>query len=229
METPFRKVWSWNNLYQGTQEYGSRFPWQTDNKEGNIVDDMEAILSFVPQNEEIFLVQLQLIQSTQGKDRSLRKRLKDNRTNYKKQIIENVQLVTYKDRIFIPETLRNQVLTWYHYYLCHPGKGRVYNTMAATLYWDKMEADITAFTKGCSTWQRFKKKKYGKLSPKDTTMVPWETVCIDLTGPYTGTEKLGNDRIFNVMTFVDPVTGWFEITKILDKTRQDKNQNQPNL
>ena len=49
-------------------------------------------------------------------------------------------------------------------------------------------------------------------------MTPWETVCIDLIGPYTVTDRLGNDRILNTMTFVDPATGWFEITDIPDKT-----------
>ena len=49
-------------------------------------------------------------------------------------------------------------------------------------------------------------------------MTPWETVCIDLIGPYTVTDRSGNDRILNAMTFVNPATGWFEITEIPDKT-----------
>ena len=48
-------------------------------------------------------------------------------------------------------------------------------------------------------------------------MTPFETVCIDLIGPYTVTDRSDNDRIPNTMTFVDPVTGWFEITEIPDK------------
>ena len=49
-------------------------------------------------------------------------------------------------------------------------------------------------------------------------MTPWETVYIDLIGSYTVTDRSGNDRIINAVTFVDPVTGWFEITEIPDKT-----------
>ena len=96
----------------------------------------------------------------------------------------------------------------------------MYKTMAATLYWDNMETDVSRFTKTCPTCQRFKKskKKYGKLPPKEVTMTPWETVCIDLVGPYTVTDRLGNDRILTAMTFVDPATGWFEIAEIPDKT-----------
>ena len=189
-------------------------------KQGDIVDDVEAILPFASKDEGIFPIQLQLIQNSQGKDRSLRKRLKDNPNHYKRQEIENVQVITYKDRIFVPKELRNQTLNWYHHYLCHPGRDRMYKTMAATLYWDNMETDVSRFTKTCSTCQRFKKskKKYGKLPPKEVTMTPWETVCIDLVGPYTVTDRLGNDRILTAMTFVDPATGWFEIAEIPDKT-----------
>ena len=59
----------------------------------------------------------------------------------------------------------------------------------ATLYWDNMETDVSKFTKTCPTCQRFKKskKKNGKLPPKEVTMIPWETICIDLIGPYTVT------------------------------------------
>ena len=84
-----------------------------------------------------------------------------------------------------------------------------------------MEKDITAFTKACPTCQRFKKKRkkcYGQLPPKKVSMIPWETICIDLVGPYTDTDKLGNDRTLLAMTFVDPATGWFEITEIPEKS-----------
>ena len=164
----------------------SRLPEQ-----GDIVDDVEAILSFASMDEGIFPIQLQLlIQNSQSKDRSLRKRLKENPNHYKKKAIENVQVITYKDRIFVPKKLRNRALTWYHHYLCHPGRDRMYKTMAATLYWDNMETDVSKFTKTCPTCQRFKKskKKNGKLPPKEVTMIPWETVCIDLISPCTVTD-----------------------------------------
>ena len=83
-------------------------------------------------------------------------------------------LITYKDRIFVPKEMRNRTLTWYHHYLCHPGRDRMYKTIAATLYWDNMETDVSKFIKTCSTCQRFKKrkKKYVKLPHKEVTMTP---------------------------------------------------------
>ena len=61
-----------------------------------------------------------------------------------------------------------------------------------TLYWEKMEDEIRQFVKQCPTCQRLKKKKkkkkYGKLPPKNVELIPWDTVCIDLVGPYTVTD-----------------------------------------
>ena len=48
-------------------------------------------------------------------------------------------------------------------------------------------------------------------------MTPCETVYTDLIGPYTVTNMLGNNRILNAMTLVEPATGWFERPKIPDK------------
>ena len=73
--------------------------------------------------------------------------------------------------------------------------------------------------KVCKTCQKFKKKrkKYGKLPSKVVDLTPWECVCVDLIGPYTVTDKMGNDRILTAMTFIDPATGWFEVTEIPEK------------
>ena len=95
-------------------------------------------------------------------------------------------------------------MKWYHHYLCHPGEARMYKTLASTLYWEKMENEIRQFVKQCPTCQRFKKKKkkkYGKLLPKNVELIPWDTVFIGLVSPYTTTDQKGNDRILNAMIF----------------------------
>jgi hypothetical protein len=57
-------------------------------------------------------------------------------------------------------------------------------------------------------------------------LVPWETVCIDLIGPYTiGKVKCNKDgkvisdtcAYLHAMTMIDPTTGWFEIIEIPNK------------
>ena len=156
----------------------------------------------------------------QAKDRNLRQKVKNNPDHFHKKTVEQVKVITYKNRVYVPQQLRTRLIKWYHHYLCHPGEARMHKTMASTLYWEKMEDDIRQYVKQCKTCQRFKKqkKKYGKLPPKIVDLTSWDTVCIDLVGPYTVTDQKGNDRVLNAMTFVDPATGWFEIAEIPDKT-----------
>ena len=190
-------------------------------KQGDIVEDVEAVLPLVPVDTTIFPVQLQEVQELQEQDRSLRKKVRDNPKEFSKQTIEQIKVITFKNRIYLPQKLRKRVLNWYHHYLCHPGKTRMYKTLASTLYWEGMEKDVQMYVKNCSTCQKYKKtqKKYGKLPPKNATMTPWETVCVDLVGPYTVTDSTGKDRTLMAMTFIDPATGWFEITELPDKEK----------
>ena len=85
----------------------------------------------------------------------------------------------------------------------------MYTTLTSTMYWEGMEKDINSYVKKCITCQKYKKKhkKYSKLPPKTATTTPWDTVCVDLVGPYTVTDSTGKDRTLMAMTFIDPATG----------------------
>ena len=188
-------------------------------KQGDIVEDVNTVMPFVQKDKDIFPIKLEEIQERQEVNRSLRKRIRDNPKDYKKLIIENYKVICFKNCIYIPKGLHSRVLDWYHHYLCHPGSTRMYKTIGSTMYWESMENDIKSYTKVCKTCQKFKKKrkKYSKLPPKVVDLTPWECVCIDLVGPYTVTDKMGNDRVLTAMTFIDPATGWFKVAKIPEK------------
>jgi hypothetical protein len=47
---------------------------------------------------------------------------------------------------------------------------------------------------------------------------PWETICVDLIGPYTIRTKHEKELTLHALTICDPATGWFEITEIRNKT-----------
>ena len=78
----------------------------------------------------------------------------------------------------------------------------------------------------CQSCQKFKRRatRYGHLPPMTNIarLQPWNTVHIDLIGPYTKTVKQhqpGNtvkevDLHLTCMTFIDPSTGWFEIAQV---------------
>ena len=69
-----------------------------------------------------------------------------------------------------------------------------------------------------------RKGKYGKIPTKilDNPQEPWSTVHIDLIGPYSVTAKnrlpdgtiVDKEYKLTCMTFLDPVTGWFEIAEV---------------
>jgi primosomal protein N'' len=63
-------------------------------------------------------------------------------------------------------------------------------------------------------------KALGHLPPKVAEEVPWETLCIDLIGPYLieGQTKKEPDLKLHCLTMIDPVTGWFELAEIPAKT-----------
>ena len=61
------------------------------------------------------------------------------------------------------------------------------------------------------------------LPPKDVgQLTPWHIVHVDLIGPYTKTLKQIQpsgtvtevELYLTCMTFIDPATGWFEITQV---------------
>ena len=72
----------------------------------------------------------------------------------------------------------------------------------------------------CDACQRTKrnKKKYGHLPPKQAETIPWETLCIDVIGPYKIKRKTSKSTLcLWALTMIDPATGWFEIKEIESK------------
>ena len=126
----------------------------------------------------------------------------------------------------MPKDLRHRVLTWYHHFLCHPGATRLEMTLSRTMVWPGMSQDCKRFVRVCDTCQRTKKgsKKYGHLPAKKAEDKPWDILCVDLIGPYTVTidKKRNIDLTLHAMTFIDPTTGWFEITEIKNKNTVNK-------
>ena len=72
----------------------------------------------------------------------------------------------------------------------------------------------------CHTCQltKTKKVKYGKLPEKEAEIIPWDTLCIDLIGPYK--LKQPNKKMpleLWALTMIDPATGWFDMVPIETK------------
>jgi hypothetical protein len=77
-----------------------------------------------------------------------------------------------------------------------------------------------ATCKKCLACQKAKpsNQKYGKLPAKLAEENPWDTLCVDLIGPYKIERKGKTDLKLWCLTMIDPVTGWFEMKQIPNKT-----------
>ena len=95
------------------------------------------------------------------------------------------------------------------------------NTVNQHLTWKGLRKTVHDVCTKCDTCQRTKrtKKKYGHLPPKEAETIPWDTLCVDLIGPYKIPQSNKSDDPLTLwaVTMIDPATGWFEIAPIKTK------------
>lgn len=95
---------------------------------------------------------------------------------------------SYKDhtyRIYVPATLRSEVLKHYHGYYVHPGTWKMLNMIRRTYDWPGIVEDVSQYLRNCIECQVSKSRKrhlYGPMKSIKTTK-PGEIVCVDFYGP----------------------------------------------
>jgi Integrase zinc binding domain len=97
------------------------------------------------------------------------------------------ELVCYDEKIYVPLALRNNVVTWYHKYLCHPGETRTKETIQQHLWWPSLHTDVQRrVNRYPASCQHGKKKhlKYGHLPPKEVEYKAWQHLSVDTIRPY---------------------------------------------
>jgi hypothetical protein len=120
------------------EEYGVKFEY-LPGKKNVVADDLSCLdidelkiptkevltlLSGSEHNNIKFPMYTALIFSEQLKVPGLRD-MGLSQPYYSMQQIEGYDLLCYKDKIYIPQSLRQRVLSWYHEYLLHPGQTRL--------------------------------------------------------------------------------------------------------
>ena len=138
---------------------------------------------------------------------------------------QGYKIMYHNEQIFIPPSLRQQVMEFYHEMLRHPGVTRMLGSISPHLTWPKMKQDIMQHVlqcKMCQTWKR-SNKKYGKIPVKDPITQPWQVVCVDQIGPYTQSNHEAAPKLW-AQTMIDPATSWFEVKAIASKTAKTAAQ-----
>ena len=102
-----------------------------------------------------------------------------------------VKLVTYKDKLVIPQLLQKYPMEWYYTYILHPGMDTTEAIIHQHLYWKDIRNDVQKEVTGCDACKRTKRptKKYGAFPAKPVEEKPWNKLCVDLTGPYNMSRK----------------------------------------
>lgn len=176
-------------------------------------------------HQETFPLTYKNISIQQNSDESLLQKIRDKAPHYKINIYRGGgkarELITFKNKIVIPQSLQRRCVEWYHVNLCHPGETRTEHTIRQHFHWTNLRKDIETICRTCPTCQLTKKKtiKYGHLPAKEAEIEPWEVLCVDTIGPYK--IKIANSKDnyeLQCLTMIDPATGWFEMVRLPDKT-----------
>ena len=136
-----------------------------------------------------FTIKLKFIQKYQQAEPSIIDKYKDG-TYHKDYLCGgsniDLNLITCKDNIFIPSTLRSYVLHWCQTHLLHPRMNRTEATIRRHFYQPDIRDAVRKEVSNCDTCQRKIRpnKKYGKLPAKLSEEIPWNKLCVDLMGPY---------------------------------------------
>jgi hypothetical protein len=154
----------------------------------------------------------------QKKDKKLLNKVMKVGTEYSTTFVENVELITHKEKILVPHKLQARIVAWYHEYLAHPGETRNEEKMQQVFIWKGLSTEVKGYCQSCHKCQMAKKqrKKYGHLPAKTAEMTPWRhhtRVNVDVVGPYTVRTPQETKELLAMM-MIDPATGWFEVGAI---------------
>jgi hypothetical protein len=205
------------------KEYGAELEYIKG--ETNVIADAlsrapteELFTLETPFNDE-FPLDLQRLAALQLHDDHLQEELSSEKMKYKKIMRDGAELAVHQqtDAIYVPHTMRNTILHWYHDCLQHPGVRCMQATIKEHLYWPRIDQDIRAYIKKCSICQTYKitaVKKYGKIPlPRSPTIKPWEEVHVDMIGPWMVnfelTDQPGTTIVqqLQALTIIDKGTG----------------------
>ncbi|TWW61053.1 hypothetical protein D4764_05G0011430 [Takifugu flavidus] len=107
-----------------------------------------------------------------------------------------------QDRMFVPSSVRPQVLEWGHSscFACHPGVRRTVEFVQRRFWWPNLQEDVREFVGACTVCARSKashRSPAGLLHPLPVPSRPWSHIALDFV---TGLPvSQGNDTILTIV------------------------------
>ena len=193
-------------------------------------DESAFIESCFAIDADTFPLAYDTIAEAQQEDETLQDIVDEHPDHYERRIIQQNLLIFRDNKIVVPQVLQSYLIDWYHSTLLHPGIDRLKASIKQHFTWKNLSTDIENHVRNCETCQKFKRqrKHYGKLPLTTHDPHPWQTVCVDLIGPWTVPSptkiksKSSNDSKDEslkllALTAIDPDTSWIEIIHVPNK------------
>jgi hypothetical protein len=109
-------------------------------------DERNPLLSYMTvreANSEQFPMSPILIHKEQMKDKELQQSQRDDKSKrYSIKKVEGVSLIHFEGNIFVPKSLCDRIIAWYHIYLVHPGKTRMEATIRQIFTWPWLKPQV---------------------------------------------------------------------------------------
>ena len=91
-----------------------------------------------------------------GSSTNIRTNINKDNSDRKYNTVGCINLVHYRDRIYVPKTLRKRVLKCYNSYLQHPGGDRLSQTLTTVFMWPGVFDQSRKLFRTCKDFQKFK-------------------------------------------------------------------------
>ena len=188
----------------------------------------DSYLFYPVQNymDAIYPLGYKQMEEVQKNDPQLLAMLEQKPSKYKTLPTGQYNIIHFKNqptaewKIVIPVKHINQVLTWFHRVLQHPGATRMINTINRHFYFPNMKTVIEQHVRTCDICQRIKGPfpKIGQVPMKLAEGNPWEEVQVDLVGPWFFKFPPKWEIKINAITAIDPFIGNCEVQRLKNKT-----------
>ena len=144
-----------------------------------------------------------VIQSQQGNARTQKFVNKAIRGKSNVWSLGNQNELRYRDRLYVPTEMREEVLKELHNspLAVHPGGNKMYRDVRRTFWWPSLKRSIAHFVAKCFTCQQVKgerKKPGGELQPLGIPNWKWEDISMDFVSGLPRTRSR-NDSIWVIV------------------------------
>jgi transposase InsO family protein len=223
--------WNYNNtITTSNKDEPELFPTICNNDDCEVIECLLNLPSFQNTDNPLTMIN---IANHQQNDPWLAQTVIVDPIHYPIKIINGITIVCYRNqfniqdnewKIFIPQTMINQTIRWYHLLLGHPGSTRLYDTITARFHHPGLSTLCQQYQcpDNCTMYKN-QGQQYGYLAPRQAYLMPWEAVAVDLIGPWRIT--INNRELeFKALTIIDPVSNLLEIIRIDNKTSANVSQ-----